>query len=145
MMPTQIPHPDAYTYRVEWDHDEQRFRATVAEFPTLTFTAVTPEDARAQLKAVVHQTLVSLHDSGAMLPMPIPRYVPPPPPPPPPPYAAFPVPANYQNVNVRVGGGRGFVSTNHTFHLIMTVITCGMWAPVWIIMAIVNGSRNAGR
>lgn len=24
---------------------------------------------------------------------------------------------------------------NHTLHLILTLITCGVWAPVWIIMA----------
>ena len=25
---------------------------------------------------------------------------------------------------------------NHTFHLIMTLITFGLWLPVWIIVAI---------
>jgi hypothetical protein len=30
------------------------------------------------------------------------------------------------------------VRTNHTFHLIMTLITCGLWLPVWAIVALLN-------
>lgn len=26
--------------------------------------------------------------------------------------------------------------TNHAFHLIMTILTLGLWAPVWIIVAV---------
>ena len=32
-------------------------------------------------------------------------------------------------------------STNHGLHLLLTVLTCGLWLPVWIIAAIVNGGR----
>lgn len=28
--------------------------------------------------------------------------------------------------------------TNHAFHLVMTIVTFGLWLPVWIIVAIVN-------
>jgi hypothetical protein len=28
--------------------------------------------------------------------------------------------------------------TNHTFHLLMTIFTCGLWAPIWVIVAIAN-------
>lgn len=28
--------------------------------------------------------------------------------------------------------------TNHVFHLLMTILTVGLWIPVWIIVAIVN-------
>lgn len=28
--------------------------------------------------------------------------------------------------------------TNHVFHLIMSIITFGLWIPVWIIVAIAN-------
>lgn len=31
--------------------------------------------------------------------------------------------------------------TNHGLHLVLTVLTCGMWLPVWIILVIVNGGR----
>ena len=29
--------------------------------------------------------------------------------------------------------------THPTFHLIMTLITCGLWLPVWLVIAIVQG------
>lgn len=32
--------------------------------------------------------------------------------------------------NIRIGGGRPF---NHMLHLVLTVCTCGMWAPVWLV------------
>lgn len=28
--------------------------------------------------------------------------------------------------------------TNHVFHLLMTILTVGLWIPVWIIVAIAN-------
>jgi hypothetical protein len=31
--------------------------------------------------------------------------------------------------------------TNHGVHLVLTLLTCGMWLPVWIILVIVNGGR----
>ena len=31
--------------------------------------------------------------------------------------------------------------TNHGLHLVLTLLTCGMWLPVWIILVIVNGGR----
>ncbi|MFT9523845.1 DUF2510 domain-containing protein [Mycobacteroides abscessus subsp. abscessus] len=27
---------------------------------------------------------------------------------------------------------------NHLLHLILTLLTCGLWAPIWIILAIVD-------
>lgn len=38
-------------------------------------------------------------------------------------------------VNTTVNQKKG---TSHGFHLLMTIITFGLWLPVWIIMAIVN-------
>ena len=32
--------------------------------------------------------------------------------------------------------------TNHILHLILTMISCGLWAPVWIAMAIINAATN---
>jgi hypothetical protein len=37
-------------------------------------------------------------------------------------------------VAVAVAGG----GTNHALHLILTLLTCGMWLPVWIIVSIVG-------
>ncbi|SKU72481.1 Protein of uncharacterised function (DUF2510) [Mycobacteroides abscessus subsp. massiliense] len=41
-------------------------------------------------------------------------------------------------VAVSVGGG-----INHTLHLVLTVLTCGLWAPVWLLVAIFGG-RGGG-
>lgn len=42
--------------------------------------------------------------------------------------------APYVNVNYRPG-------TSHGLHLVLTLLTCGAWLPIWIIMVIVNGGR----
>ncbi|QBJ00223.1 hypothetical protein SEA_PHARAOH_34 [Mycobacterium phage Pharaoh] len=34
------------------------------------------------------------------------------------------------------------VKTNHAMHLVLTVLSCGMWLPVWVIVAMVNSSRT---
>ncbi|ARQ94607.1 membrane protein [Mycobacterium phage Journey13] len=34
------------------------------------------------------------------------------------------------------------VKTNHAMHLVLSLITCGMWLPVWIVVAMVNSSRT---
>lgn len=31
--------------------------------------------------------------------------------------------------------------TNHGLHLVLSLLTCGMWLPVWLIIVIVNGGR----
>ena len=32
--------------------------------------------------------------------------------------------------------------TNHTFHLIMSLVTVGLWIPVWIIVSIANSGAR---
>lgn len=32
--------------------------------------------------------------------------------------------------------------TNHTLHLILTLITCGLWGVVWLIMVLVNQRKT---
>ncbi|QGJ90185.1 membrane protein [Mycobacterium phage SheaKeira] len=34
------------------------------------------------------------------------------------------------------------VRTNHALHLALSVISCGMWIPVWVIMAMINTTRT---
>ncbi|AGR46450.1 hypothetical protein ODIN_35 [Mycobacterium phage Odin] len=34
------------------------------------------------------------------------------------------------------------VRTNHAMHLVLSLITCGMWLPVWVIVAMINSSRT---
>jgi DNA uptake protein ComE-like DNA-binding protein len=33
-------------------------------------------------------------------------------------------------------------STVHVIHLVLTIVTCGMWAPIWIIHAIIIAATN---
>jgi hypothetical protein len=40
------------------------------------------------------------------------------------------------SVAVAISGG-----VNHGLHLLLTVVTCGLWLPIWIIVALVGGSR----
>jgi hypothetical protein len=37
------------------------------------------------------------------------------------------------------------VQTSHVLHLILTVITFGMWAILWIIVAILNEQNNSAK
>ena len=48
----------------------------------------------------------------------------------PPPMSA-PAPAPSVAVAVSSGGG-----TSHALHLILTILTCGLWLPIWILVAI---------
>ncbi|HEV7933174.1 MAG TPA: hypothetical protein VGP70_12820 [Actinomadura sp.] len=36
-------------------------------------------------------------------------------------------------------------STVHVIHLVLTIVTCGMWAPIWIIHAIIIAATNKPR
>jgi Protein of unknown function (DUF2510) len=55
----------------------------------------------------------------------------------PPPFVQAPAPA----VAVAVSSGGG---VNHALHAVLTFFTCGMWLPVWIIIAIFgNSSRSS--
>jgi hypothetical protein len=54
-----------------------------------------------------------------------------------------PVPQQYaQPVIVDNGSDRRFYKTSHGFHLIMSIVTLGLWLPVWGIMAIMNSTRS---
>jgi len=145
----QYPTADRYSYRVL--QDGNGFVARCAEFPALSWSAPTPEDAHGGLVKLVDSTLRDLVSSGGDVPRPevpftlppVPQHQPMPqayPVPPPMPY--YP-PQMMQNVVVnasaRAGGYRPGV--NHGFHALMTVLTCGLWAPIWIIVAVAGGRR----
>ncbi|WP_278266147.1 hypothetical protein [Nocardia sp. AG03] len=46
--------------------------------------------------------------------------------------------------NNGVGGGPILVrrGTNHGLHLVLTLLTCGLWLPVWIILAIFEAMNH---
>ncbi|MED5812869.1 DUF2510 domain-containing protein [Mycolicibacterium sp. 050232] len=56
--------------------------------------------------------------------------------PPPVPAPAPPVPA----VAVAVANGGG---TSHGLHLVLTLLTCGAWLPVWILVALFSGGSSS--
>lgn len=33
--------------------------------------------------------------------------------------------------------------TNHILHLLLSIVTAGLWIPVWVIVSIVNATKNA--
>jgi predicted RNase H-like HicB family nuclease len=142
-----VPQADTYTYRVEWSQDDQQFVGTVAEFPSLSWLAKTPEMADAGIRGVVAQTLNDIVSSGGTVPAPHPRYAPPPQPqhyPAPgfqmPQYSTAPAQGVNQSVNVVVGGygaKRGIGAGWHIFHCVMTLLTC-VWGFVWIAHVALN-------
>ncbi|MDV3130168.1 DUF2510 domain-containing protein [Mycobacterium sp. 21AC1] len=53
---------------------------------------------------------------------------------------AVPPPPPAQAVAVAVSAGGG---PNHAVHLILTLLTCGLWLPVWILVALFGGSSSS--
>lgn len=44
--------------------------------------------------------------------------------------------------NIRItGGGYGYRRCNHALHATLTVLTCGLWAPVWFVAWLVAKDR----
>jgi hypothetical protein len=35
--------------------------------------------------------------------------------------------------------------SNHALHLVLSVLTCRLWLPVWLLIAIIDGSRSVRR
>ena len=56
----------------------------------------------------------------------------------PPPMLVAPAPAPSVAVAVSAGGG-----TNHALHLTLTLLTCGLWLPIWILVAIFDTRGSA--
>lgn len=50
----------------------------------------------------------------------------------------FGYPPRMQQMVVVNGTGRGARRVNHALHLILTMVTFGLWLPVWVILAIAN-------
>lgn len=51
---------------------------------------------------------------------------------------AAPAPAQAVAVAVSNGGG-----TSHALHLVLTLLTCGLWLPIWILAAIFGGGSSS--
>ena len=51
------PEPTHYTYRVAWSVEDEEHVATVAEFPSLSWLAPTPEEALTGLVELVRNVI----------------------------------------------------------------------------------------
>ncbi len=54
---------DYYTYRVTWSPEEERYRGFCAEFPTLSWTALSPDEAFSGIRHLVSEVLGDIRES----------------------------------------------------------------------------------
>jgi predicted HicB family RNase H-like nuclease len=65
------PEPMHYTYRLAWSAEDNEYVATVAEFPSLSWLAPTPEEAFSGLANVVREAVADMVASGEPVPEPL--------------------------------------------------------------------------
>ncbi len=63
--------PDHYTYRVSFSPEDLEHVATVAEFPSLSWLAGTPQDALSGLTELVHDVVADMERNGEPVPEPL--------------------------------------------------------------------------
>ena len=63
--------PDHYTYRVTWSAEDNEHVGLCAEFPSLSWLAVTPEDALAGIRSAVAEVVSDLQACGEPVPVPL--------------------------------------------------------------------------
>ncbi|MBI4680323.1 MAG: toxin-antitoxin system HicB family antitoxin [Nitrospirae bacterium] len=62
---------DKYTYRVTWSEEDREYVGLCAEFPGLSWLAVTPETALKGIRKVVAEVIEDMTRSGETVPEPI--------------------------------------------------------------------------
>src|SRR3990172_7739615 len=62
---------DRYTYRMTWSEDDKEYVGLCAEFPSLSWLALTPESALIGIRKVVSEIVSDLEKSGEPVPEPI--------------------------------------------------------------------------
>ncbi|MDZ7580032.1 MAG: toxin-antitoxin system HicB family antitoxin [Deltaproteobacteria bacterium] len=62
---------DKYTYRVTWSEDDNEYVGLCAEFPSLSWLAVTPEKALKGIRKLVADVLLDMGINGETIPEPI--------------------------------------------------------------------------
>lgn len=60
---------DGYTYRVTWSEDDKEYVGLCAEFPSLSWLAVTPAEAFAGIRDVVRDVANDMRDNGERAPL----------------------------------------------------------------------------
>jgi predicted HicB family RNase H-like nuclease len=62
---------DKYTYRVTWSEEDDEFVGLCAEFPSLSWLSVDPEDALKGVRALVKECVEDMVQNGESFPIPI--------------------------------------------------------------------------
>ena len=62
---------DRYTYRVTWSEDDDEHVGLCAEFPSLSWLALTPEAALRGIRKVVADVVAEMRENGEIVPEPL--------------------------------------------------------------------------
>ena len=62
---------DRYTYRVSWSQEDQEYVGACIEFPSLSWLALTPEEALIGIRQVVNEVVADMEANGEQVPEPI--------------------------------------------------------------------------
>ena len=62
---------DKYTYRVTWSEEDHEFVGLCAEFPSLSWLSVDPEEALRGIRALVKECVEDMIQNGESFPNPI--------------------------------------------------------------------------
>jgi len=66
-----ISEADKYTYRVTWSEEDDEFVGLCAEFPGLSWLAISPEKALKGIRSVVSTCVHDMAENGEDIPKPI--------------------------------------------------------------------------
>jgi predicted HicB family RNase H-like nuclease len=62
---------DRYTYRVTWSDDDEEYIGLCAEFASLSWLAITPENALKGIRNLVAEVMADMESAGEEVPKPI--------------------------------------------------------------------------
>ena len=70
-MKTKVLPKDHYCYRVLWSEDDNEYVGLCSEFPSLSWLAISPEDALHGVRSVVAETVFDMKKNGEPVPEPV--------------------------------------------------------------------------
>lgn len=62
---------DRYTYRITWSEDDNEYVGLCAEFPSLSWMAISPESALKGIRKLVGEVVTEMETTGEAVPEPI--------------------------------------------------------------------------
>ena len=66
-----ISETDKFTYRVTWSEEDGEFVGICAEFPSLSWLAVSPDEALKGIRSVIYDCVQDMKKNGEVVPKPI--------------------------------------------------------------------------